>query len=221
MNNNTLEIDIEAAGPQGLSAYEVALQNGFVGTEQEWLDSLKAEISEDEFKTINGESIVGQGNIEIGGGGTSNYNNLTNKPKINNIELNENKTSNDLGLQDKLVSGTNIKTINNQSILGSGNITIEGGSGGTSTDVQINGSSITSSGTANIVTEGVYNSSTNKIATMSAIPDVTQKQDTLVSGTNIKTINGSSILGSGNINISGGEAISVGNIQFDLVEESE
>ena len=30
--------------------------------------------------------------------------------------------------QDKLVSGENIKTINNQSILGSGNITIEGGS---------------------------------------------------------------------------------------------
>lgn len=127
MNNNTLEIDIEAAGPQGLSAYEVALQNGFVGTEQEWLDSLKAEISEDEFKTINGESIVGQGNIEISGGsGTSNYTQLLNKPKINNIELNENKTSSDLNLQDKLVSGTNIKTINNQSILGSGNITIQG-----------------------------------------------------------------------------------------------
>lgn len=32
--------------------------------------------------------------------------------------------------QDTLVSGTNIKTINNQSILGEGNITIEGGSGG-------------------------------------------------------------------------------------------
>lgn len=31
------------------------------------------------------------------------------------------------GKQDKLVSGTNIKTINNQSILGSGNITISGG----------------------------------------------------------------------------------------------
>lgn len=31
------------------------------------------------------------------------------------------------GKQDKLVSGTNIKTINNQSILGSGNISIEGG----------------------------------------------------------------------------------------------
>lgn len=33
------------------------------------------------------------------------------------------------GKQDALVSGTNIKTINNQSLLGSGNITISGGSG--------------------------------------------------------------------------------------------
>jgi hypothetical protein len=33
------------------------------------------------------------------------------------------------GKQDALVSGTNIKTINNESILGSGNITIQGGGG--------------------------------------------------------------------------------------------
>ena len=32
--------------------------------------------------------------------------------------------------QEKLVSGTNIKTINNESLLGSGNITIQGGGGG-------------------------------------------------------------------------------------------
>ena len=38
------------------------------------------------------------------------------------------------GKQDKLVSGTNIKTINGQSLLGSGNITIESGSGGGSSD---------------------------------------------------------------------------------------
>jgi hypothetical protein len=31
------------------------------------------------------------------------------------------------GKQDTLVSGTNIKTINNQSLLGSGNIDIQGG----------------------------------------------------------------------------------------------
>ena len=37
--------------------------------------------------------------------------------------------------QDTLVSGTNIKTINGESILGEGNITIEGGSGGESCTV--------------------------------------------------------------------------------------
>ena len=34
-----------------------------------------------------------------------------------------------IGAQETLVSGTNIKTINNESILGSGNITISGGGG--------------------------------------------------------------------------------------------
>ena len=59
------------------------------------------------------------------------YTNLEGKPKINDIELIGNQKSSDLGLQDKLESGVNIKTINSQSILGKGNIVIEGGSGGT------------------------------------------------------------------------------------------
>ena len=49
--------------------------------------------------------------------------------------------------QDALVSGTNIKTINNQSLLGSGNITIQGGSGGGDTNVietiKVNGTALT------------------------------------------------------------------------------
>lgn len=65
-----------------------------------------------------------------GGGGTTDYEDLDNKPSVNNTELIGNKTSSQLGLQNTLVSGTNIKTINNQSILGSGNINIQGGSGG-------------------------------------------------------------------------------------------
>lgn len=35
-----------------------------------------------------------------------------------------------IGAQEALVSGTNIKTINGESILGEGNITVSGGSGG-------------------------------------------------------------------------------------------
>lgn len=101
-----------------------------------------------------------------GGSGTTNYNDLSNKPSINDVTLSGNKTSSDLGVQseinsnnklsadlvddslsankfvsasdkttwsgkqDTLVSGTNIKTINNQSILGSGDITISGGGDG-------------------------------------------------------------------------------------------
>lgn len=42
-----------------------------------------------------------------------------------------------LNKQDTLVSGTNIKTINNQSILGSGNIDIQGGGGGGSSSATI------------------------------------------------------------------------------------
>lgn len=47
---------------KGSSAYQVALNNGFVGTEQEWLDSLKMGIevnSDDEYKILsnNGATI--------------------------------------------------------------------------------------------------------------------------------------------------------------------
>lgn len=52
--------------------------------------------------------------------------------------------------QDKLVSGTNIKTVNGTSILGSGDIAISGGGGGTITGVYANGTSIATSGVANI-----------------------------------------------------------------------
>jgi hypothetical protein len=40
--------------------------------------------------------------IEGGGGGTTDYTDLENKPKINNVELSGNKSSSDLGLQDTI-----------------------------------------------------------------------------------------------------------------------
>lgn len=108
---------------------------------------------------------------------TGSYNSLSDTPVIPSATSDLTNDSNfidstDLSTalsskQDTLVSGTNIKTINNNSLLGSGNISI---SGGTATDVQINGTSIVSNNTANIITESVYNSTTNKIAT---------KEDTL------------------------------------------
>lgn len=40
---SNIEVEFSQAGPAGLSAYEIALKNGFVGTEQEWLASLVGE----------------------------------------------------------------------------------------------------------------------------------------------------------------------------------
>lgn len=47
-------------------------------------------------------------------GGTTNYNDLSNKPTINNVELSGNKTSNDLKLQPAGDYATN-ESVNNKS----------------------------------------------------------------------------------------------------------
>lgn len=114
--------------------------------------------------------------------------------------------------QNNLVSGTSIKTINNTSILGSGNISIP----------IITVDSAITSGSANAVQSGaVYTANQNLANTVNTyhtelndkITDLysqlNTKQATLVSGTNIKTINGTSILGSGNITIEGGSGTSI------------
>ena len=66
------------------------------------------------------------------------------------------KTALDAVYQAKLVSGTSIKTINNESLLGSGNITIQGGGGG-GTTVLLNDDCSSSSGLTN------YNSSSIRL----------------------------------------------------------
>jgi len=38
--SNPIQIGVSETSIPGMSAYEVAIKNGFVGTEQEWLDSL-------------------------------------------------------------------------------------------------------------------------------------------------------------------------------------
>lgn len=40
MNSIEIEGKVYVAGTRGYSAYEIAVQNGFVGTEEEWLQSL-------------------------------------------------------------------------------------------------------------------------------------------------------------------------------------
>ena len=82
------------------------------------------------------------------------------------------------GKQNTLVSGSNIKTINGQSLLGSGNITIQGGGGGGDVNVievvKVNGSALpVDSNKAVDITEIPWSIVTSK----PTIPDVSGKAD--------------------------------------------
>lgn len=215
------------------------------------------------IKTINNQSILGSGNIDIQGGGSESvawgditgkpdfkavatsgsYDDLTNKPAIptktsdltnNSGFVNDYQLS---GKQDKLVSGTNIKTINNESILGSGNIATASQSELTNiaTTVGNQASAITALNTA-VFKNGnnqfdVVNGRIDSVSSVldSALTDienvettVADKQNTLVSGTNIKTVNGNNLLGSGNIQIdvSGTVDVQMSNSSTNAVQNN-
>ena len=154
--------------------------------------------------------------------------------------------------QDVLVSGTNIKTINGNTILGEGNIQIETTGGGITdapsddktygrkngawseiTEPDLSNYALKSEvpkqyvqdiafiapssinifdqdgnykmiGFANGITLGENGEDVEIKLDDTFVNKVNGKQDTLVSGTNIKTINGNTILGEGNIEIEGG-----------------
>lgn len=159
--------------------------------------------------------------------------------------------------QDTLVSGTNIKTINNESLLGNGNIDIQGGgssyTAGDGIDITNDVISVTGKADTTAVTQSINEAVSGKAnsadivditgfalqnsntlvmtrekngTTMSPLTvvkagsgltvttdtmankafdvDTTVIQEKLISSQNIKTVNNESILGSGNIEIQGG-----------------
>ncbi|MBQ0113373.1 MAG: hypothetical protein KBT03_09610 [Bacteroidales bacterium] len=99
--------------------------------------------------------------------------------------------------QDNLVSGTNIKTINSTTILGSGNIDVATTEQGAKADTALQ----PNDNVSELTNDAGYQNATQVNTAITSYHD-TSKQDTLVSGTNIKTINGNSVLGSGNLSIS-------------------
>lgn len=204
INAETTERQKQDSALGGMIAAETAARERAVATKQDTL------VSGTNIKTVNGQSLLGAGNIEIQGG-TSNwdditgkpefaevatsgsYNDLTNKPTIpdvSNLATKEELANK----QDQLVSGTNIKTVNGQSLLGNGNIDIT--SGGT-----ITVDSALSSTSENPVQNKVITNALNgkqdagDYALKSEIPDVSTlatkaelagKQDALTEGAGIK-----------------------------------
>lgn len=186
-------------------------------------------------------------------GGEIDLSNYYKKTEVDNL-LNAKADKSELSTkQDTLISGVNIKTINNQSILGGGNIEIQTSTGETDlsnyyTKEECNSTFATVSQMENKVdkVEGkslisdeeiqrlatltnyddtaineqieelnsskldveTYNSDKETFATKT---ELNEKQNTLVSGINIKTINGNSLLGSGDITITGSGDVDLSN----------
>ena len=162
-------------------------------------------VSGTDVKTINGNTIVGSGNLDVGNAFTS-----------NNITQFTNNTSDDIANKVLDETGTGSLVFNTNPVFGGtvtvGAIQVNGastndyikGNGGvanfTNTVRAVTISSGTLSNTAIVGGETIANAfgkAQGQINTVNTT--LTTKQNTLVSGTDIKTINSTTVLGSGNL----------------------
>lgn len=227
-------------------------------------------VSGENIKTINGESILGEGDIVIQGGGSVDMDGylrqetLTQEEydalatveedvlyviedaaevevptKVSQLE-NDKKyvTEDDLSNMDlgtTYTAGAGIKITDDvieldtvSEVSTTNNTATLWKKEGTNSKISmfiINGSDTITLGVNNTNSSPILNVS-DKVALKTDIPDVSTKQDVLVSGTNIKTINGNSLLGSGNIVIQGGSGegasvIELTQAEFDALENKD
>lgn len=144
-------------------------------------------------KLTPGTNITIENGVISASTGTVDYTELTNKPKINNVELSGNKSLSDLGIQpsgdyalkSELFSG-NYEDLENKPTIPSNTSDLTNDSG--------------------FITDSYHDDT---------------KQDVLVSGTTIKTINGESVLGEGDIVISGADIIDDETVSAEKAYSSE
>lgn len=222
INAETTERQKQDSALGGMIAAETAAREQAVASKQDTL------VSGQNIKTINGQSVLGKGNIAIQGG-TSNwdditgkpefaevatsgsYNDLTDKPEIPSDYI-ENITDSDT--EYSIDTAFNYKSGKKYSLSfskTSGFDVVIGGVGDTQRKINLSIDTdiiATKEDLADYQPVGDYATKT----------ELASKQDTLVSGTNIKTINGQTLLGEGNIEIQGGGTITVDS---DLSTTSE
>lgn len=125
---------------------------------------------------------------------------LSSGVNIKTINSNSLVGSGNVAVQDVLVSGTNIKTINTNSLLGAGNISVQDTLVSGTNIKTINSSSLLGSGDVSVQPTLVSGTNIKTINSGSILGSGDLLlQDKLVSGTNIKTINSTSLLGSGDL----------------------
>lgn len=213
INAETTERQKQDSALGGMIAAETAARERAVASKQDTL------VSGTNIKTINGQSVLGEGNIAIQGG-TSNWNDITGKPEFATVATTG--SYNDLSNKPEIPSDY-IENITDSDTEFSIDTAFNYKSG------KKYSLSFSKTGGFGVIIGGVGDTQrkinlsidTDIIATKEDLADyqpvgdyatkteLASKQDTLVSGTNIKTINGQTLLGEGNIEIQGGGTITV------------
>ena len=70
-------------GQDGKSAYEIAKENGYSGSEQEWINSLSGKPGDTPYIGINGNWFIGAVDTGVKAGSVTSYNDLEDKPTLN------------------------------------------------------------------------------------------------------------------------------------------
>ena len=186
LNNHVTNTDIHVTA-EDKARWDAGSGSGFSGDYNDLINkptipSKTSDLTNDsgfinQLKTINNESLIGTGNITIEGSDFSgSYNDLTDKPTI------PSKTS-DLTNDSGFIS--QIKTINNESLIGTGNLTIDTFSGDyddltnkptiptKTSDLTNDSNFVVGSTLATVATTGDYDDLTNKPTIPTKTSDLT------------------------------------------------
>lgn len=197
INAETTERQKQDSALGGMIAAETAARERAVASKQDTL------VSGTNIKTVNGQPLLGEGNIEIQGGGTITV--------------------------DSELSTTSENPVQNKVITNAINGKQDAGDYALKSEIPDTSELATKEELAAKLDTATYNSEKanfetkeNAAATYQVKGDyattaqLNSKQDTLVSGTNIKTINGNSLLGKGDITIQAG-----GTVDTEMSDTSE
>lgn len=188
INAETTERQKQDSALGGMIAAETAARERAVATKQDTL------VSGTNIKTINGQTLLGEGNIEIQGGGTitvdSELSTTSENPVQNKVitnAINGKQDAGDYALKSEIPDTSELAT---KEELAAKLDTATYNSEKASFETKENAA-------ATYQVKGDY----------ATTAQLNSKQDTLVSGTNIKTINGNSLLGEGDITIQAGGTV--------------
>lgn len=185
-------------------------------------------VSGTNIKTVNGQSLLGEGNIEIQGGGTitvdSELSTTSENPVQNKVitnAINGKQDAGDYALKSEIPDVSTLATKEELAAkLDTATYNVDKPTFALKTEIPDISGLATKTELSGKLDTATYNSEKasfetkeNAAATYQVKGDyattaqLNSKQDTLVSGTNIKTINGNSLLGEGDITIQAGGTV--------------